>query len=130
MSPNTKPPWARLYAFAALWFVLLIVAFLLPVSSGWQKLIAYGVILSFFTFLMGWLYVHRAALAREDWEKHRSQAHLYQRDVPLQPVQSHYLRVMDRSTNRERKACPSHRTHGTDSVLLVDCLSDLSQPTP
>lgn len=106
MSPNTKPPWARLYAFAALWFVLLIMAFLLPVSSGWQKLIAYGVILSFFAFLMGWLYVHRAALAREDWEKHDHKHTSMQRNVPLQPVQRHYLRLIDRSTNRGKKSLP------------------------
>lgn len=106
MSPNTKPPWACLYATAAIWFVLLLAAFLLPVSLGWQKLIAFGIILSFFGYLVGWLYVHRAALAREDWEAYDHQHLSPQRDVPLQPVQSHYLRVMARYTRQEKHGHP------------------------
>lgn len=106
MSPNTKPPWARLYATAAIWFVLLLVAFLLPVSLGWQKIIAFGVILSFFGYLVGWIYVHRAALAREDWERYDHQYISPQRDVPLQPVQSHYLRVMARFADQKKKGLP------------------------
>lgn len=105
MDQSKPPPWGRLYITAVLWFALLLLAFLLPISPGWQKIIALGIILSFFGYLVGWISVYRAALAREDWEKYDHQ-HTPQRDVPLRPVQAHYLRVMQRDTDQKEKVLP------------------------
>jgi hypothetical protein len=101
MSQNNKPPWARLYATALLWFGLLELVFFMPLSLGWQKVIGYMIVFAFLGMLARWLYVNRAALAREDWEKHVRKSTSPQRDVPLRPVQAHYLRVMEHYTRKK-----------------------------
>jgi hypothetical protein len=104
MSQNNKPPWARLYITALLWFGLLVVVFLMPMSPGWQKVIGCMIAFAFLGMLARWLYVNRVALAREDyenWEKRVRKRTSPQRDVPLRPVQAHYLRVMEHYTGKK-----------------------------
>lgn len=97
MVPNTTPPWTRLYVTAFLWFLLLLVVFLLPVSLGWQKVIGCGVAFTFLGYFIRWLSVHRTALAREERDMRLRKRTGSQRDVPLTLVQAHYVRVQERS---------------------------------
>jgi uncharacterized protein (DUF58 family) len=100
MPENNKPPWARLYATALLWFVVLLFVFVLPLPLGWQQLIAWGILVAFLGNLARWLHIHRAALAREARETRVHKGTSPQRDVPLGPVQANYLRVMERYTRK------------------------------
>ena len=101
MSSQPKPPWMRLYVSALLWFMLLLLAFVLPVTLRWQEVIGCGVIFVWVIIFVRWLYVHRAALAREEQEMRRRQSASSQRDTPLSPVQAQYLRVMERYARKK-----------------------------
>ena len=113
MSPNTKPPWTRLYVPTGLWFVLLLAVFLLPVSLGWQQVIGCGMVFAWFGVFVRWLSIHGAAVVREERERRRRTGTASQRDVPLSPVQAHYLRVMERSTRKHQCGKPETLVHQT-----------------
>ena len=100
MHANKKPPWLQLYIVALLFFGLTLAVTLLPLSIGWQKVFEILLLLLFFLVLVLWLYINGGAVVQEEEEKRLQAEMSRRRDVPLSPVQAHYLKVMQRYQRR------------------------------
>ena len=96
MDKNEKPCWTVCYLICALMIGLLGLTYWIPVSDGVHKIVACGIVLGGYGLIVVWLRASRAALAGDDWDQPSDRPPARPRDVPLSPVQAHYLRVMER----------------------------------
>ncbi|MBA3943560.1 MAG: hypothetical protein H0X37_03250 [Herpetosiphonaceae bacterium] len=102
MKGKRQPAWWTLYLWCAVGMVLLFGEHFMPVSAGWHKLLEVLVVLCLFGVTAIWLRCNAAALEAEARDRERRAAAAgVRRNVPLTPIQSYYLDVMDQQQGRE-----------------------------
>jgi hypothetical protein len=96
MDGHARPAWWQCYLIGLLMIGLLVFDYWLPVSDGAHKILAVGILCGCFRVISWWMRANRAALIDEEREAHDDRPPAPRRDVPLTPVQEHYLRIMQR----------------------------------
>ncbi len=95
MRRNINASWALLYILTLFICGLLLGVYRMPLPEGWQKVCAIALLLAYYGLVAGWLRRNRDVLARKEQEQQRQRSSSRGRDVPVTPVQTHFLRVME-----------------------------------
>ncbi len=96
MKGKRQPAWWALYLWCALGLVLLFGEHFVPVSAGWHKLLEGLVVVVLFGVTALWISHNAKALDAAERDRQRMVGPSgIQRSVPLTPIQSYYLDVID-----------------------------------
>ena len=99
MRQKQKPSWWIFYLIWGCMTALLVWDYWTPWQSGWQTACAILIILGAYSLIALWLCANRRTLRDADVVK-AQRVKLPARDVPMSPVQAHYLNALEHYSRR------------------------------